>query len=99
MKRYFKKIRKSIITKEEVLADLIFLIIAFTISVAILFLFDIHWSFYEGNTLFPPSAWVGIGKTSYLIGGLLGAIIGFFIIKLFLLGVKEEEKNWNKKKK
>lgn len=99
MRKYLKKIRKSKITKEEIIADLIFLIIAFTISVVILFLFDIHWSFYDGNTLFPPSAWVGIGKNNYIIGGLAGAIIGFFIIKLFLFGIKEEEKIWNRKKK
>ena len=46
MRRPLKKIRKSEITKEEIIADLIFIFISAFISSAIVFLFDIHQSFY-----------------------------------------------------
>jgi len=34
-----------------------------------------------------------------LWGGLLGGIIGLLLIKLFLLGVREEELIWKKRKR
>jgi len=79
------------ITKKELIADFIFLLVAFIIAFLMLYIFDIHWSFYPGENIFPPSKYVGLSKKVYLIGSLLGAIIGFFIIKLFLIGVKEEK--------
>jgi len=60
------------------------------VSIILLYFFDIHWSFYPGESIFPPSKQVGLSWQIYLVGGLIGAIVGFFIIKLFLLGVKEE---------
>ena len=78
------------ITKKELIADVIFLIIALIISLLILFIFDIHWSFYPEN--FGKLKFIGIGKNVYIIGSLIGTIAGFLIIKLFLLGVKEDEK-------
>jgi len=47
MRRHLKKIRKSIITKEEIIADAIFLFISAFISFLLVFFFDIHQSFYE----------------------------------------------------
>ncbi len=89
MRRQLKKIRKSTITKEELIADGIFLLISAVISFLIVFLFDIHHSFYEW-----PIALKFIFKSyrPIVFFTLIGTVVGFFLIKLFLLGVKEEEK-------
>ena len=89
MRKHLKKIRKkTIITKEEIIGDLIFLLVSAFVSFLIVFLFDIHHSFYEW-----PMTLKFIFKTSYpyFIFVPIGAIIGFFIIKLILLGFKEEK--------
>ena len=89
MQKHLKKIRgKTIITKREIIADLIFLAIPAFISFIIIFLFDIHRSFYEW-----PIKLTFLFKTPgpYLFFGFFGTILGFFIIKLFLLGMKEEK--------
>lgn len=80
------------VTRKELISDLIFLLIGFIITLILLYFFDIHWSFYSGETIFPLSKYVGLTKGIYLIGGLIGSILGFFLIKLFLIRVKEEIK-------
>lgn len=87
MRKHLKKIRKSIITKDELIADAIFILIAAFVSFMLVFLFDIHQSFYEW-----PITLKFIFKTTepYLLFVLAGTIIIFFIIKLFLFGIKEE---------
>ena len=91
MRKYLKKIRKkTIITKEEIIADVIFLFVSAFISFLIVFLFDIHHSFYEW-----PITLKFIFKTAYpyFLFIPMGTIIGFFIIKLILIGFKEEDLN------
>ena len=90
MRHAIIKYRKTKVTHRELLIDLIFLAVSFLISLLALFIFDIHWSLYPGETIFPPSKFVGIHQSTYLVGSLIGTIAGFFIIKLFLLGVKQE---------
>ena len=90
----FKKIRKTKIQREEIIADFVFLLIAFAISLLLLFIFDIHWNFYPGGHLIPPEKHVFTNTSIYLWGSLGGSIIGFFIIKIFLFGIREEEKIW-----
>ncbi|MCX6742342.1 MAG: hypothetical protein NTX24_04200 [Candidatus Pacearchaeota archaeon] len=88
MRKHLRKIRgKSVVTKREVIADLIFLAISAFISLIIIFLFDIHRSFYEW-----PIQLSFLFKTPgpYVFFGFIGTLVGFFLIKLFLLGVKEE---------
>ncbi|MFQ6010104.1 MAG: hypothetical protein ACE5J7_03235 [Candidatus Aenigmatarchaeota archaeon] len=83
-----KKIRKSHITREELVADAIFLFISAFVSFLFVFLFDIHHSFYEW-----PFTLKFIFKTyhPYVLFTFIGTIIGFFIIKLLLIGIKKEE--------
>lgn len=89
MGKRIKKIRKSSITEEEIVADSIFAFVPMFISALIVFLFDIHHSFYSWpmkldfifNTPYP-----------YLIFIPVGTIVGFFIIKLIIFGMREEEK-------
>jgi len=67
----FHKLRKkNKITKEEIIADLIFLIIPFLIVILFLFFFDIHWNFYSDGQLFPPEKYIFPDKSIYLTGGL-----------------------------
>jgi len=89
MRKKIIKFRGFEITKRELIADLIFYLIAAAISLLALYIFDIHWSFYPGETIFPPSSYVGLSNQIYIIGTLIGSVVGFFIIKLFLIGVKE----------
>ncbi len=77
-------------TKKEIIADLIFILFSFSLTIILIFIFDVHRSLYPGETLFPPSKFVGIDKSIYLSGGLIGTITGFVLIKLLLLGIKEE---------
>lgn len=90
MIKYFKKFRKSKITKEEIIADLIFLLVPAFVSFCVIFIFDIHHSLYS----FPifPLKFVFQSKTAYMIGIPIGSLIGFFIIKILIFGLKEQRK-------
>jgi hypothetical protein len=90
MRHRIIKYRRTRVTHRELVVDLIFLAVAFLVSLAALFIFDVHWSLYPGETLFPPSKFVGISSSTYLAGSLIGTIVIFLLLKLFLIGVKEE---------
>lgn len=85
-----KKVRKSVVSREEIVADFVFFFISAFLSFLAIFFFDIHQSFYQAPyypfTFLLNDYWVYVG------GILLGGLIGFFLIKLFLFGVKEEER-------
>lgn len=89
MQKHIKKIRKKKISKGEIIADLIFLAIPAIITAIVVFLFDIHHSFYNW-----PMELKFIFKTAYpyLIFIPIGAIVGFFLLKLIAFGFKEETK-------
>lgn len=89
MRRYIIKFRGFKVTKRELIADIIFLVTAAIISLIALFIFDIHWSFYPGETIFPLSKTVGLTRNTYVTCSLIGSVVGFILIKLFLIGVKE----------
>jgi len=84
-----KKVRKSRVSREEIIADLIFFFVPAVIVLILIFLFDIHQSFY--NPPYYPFKFLLNDLWIYIGGALLGGLIGFFLIKLFLFGVKEEE--------
>ncbi|MFZ3077896.1 MAG: hypothetical protein WA139_05545 [Candidatus Aenigmatarchaeota archaeon] len=88
---------KRKIRKEEIIADLVFFAVAVSISLAAIFIFDIHWSLYPGSQIF--SKFVFEDKGIYLYGGLIGGIAGFFVIKLLMFGFIEEEKANRKRKR
>lgn len=90
MIKFFKKFRKQKITKEEIIADIIFLLIPALVSFCVIFIFDIHHSLY-GFPIFPLK-FVFQSKTAYMIGIPAGTLIGFFLIKLLILGIKEQRK-------
>jgi len=84
-----RKVRKSRVSREEIMADLIFFFIPALLSFLAIFFFDIHQSFYQAP--YYPFNFLLNSPWIYLGGVLLGGMIGFFLIKLFLFGVKEEE--------
>jgi hypothetical protein len=84
-----RKVRKSGVSREEIAADLIFFFIPAFLSFLAIFFFDIHQSFYQAP--YYPFVFLLRDPWIYLGGVLLGGLIGFFLIKLFLFGMREEE--------
>ncbi|MFA6530593.1 MAG: hypothetical protein WCT31_02595 [Candidatus Micrarchaeia archaeon] len=84
-------IKRPKISKHEIIADLIFIFIGMFVAFTAIFIFDIHWSFYPGNTIFPPNKHIFQTPTPYLIGIPLGGLIGFIVIKLLFYAFMEEE--------
>ena len=76
--------------KSEIIADIIFFIIPVIISLIAVFVFDIHWSFYEKP--YYPFQYVFKTIEPYVYGPLLGGIIGFLLLKLASIGFIEEGK-------
>lgn len=87
----YHKFRKTHITKNEIIADLIFFFVPAMIALIAIYIFDIHWNFYPGGSLFPPAKYIFNDGWIYVSGALIGGIVGFFLIKLIVLGIHEEE--------
>lgn len=85
-------IKRPKISKHEIIADLVFFLIAMAISGMAIMIFDYHWSFYPGETILPPSKHIFKTAEPYYIGIPLGGIVGFLIIKLLYFAFSEEEK-------
>lgn len=78
--------------RHELIADALYILIAAIVSMLAIFVFDIHWSLYPGETIFPPSRRVfGGDLTTYFIGVPAGALVGFFLLKLIFFAFMEEK--------
>jgi hypothetical protein len=78
--------------KHELMADFLYALIAATVSLLAIFVFDIHWSLYPGETFFPPSRRVFEGDLSvYYMGVPAGTLVGFFLLKLVFFAFMEEK--------
>ncbi|MFH1520147.1 MAG: hypothetical protein ABID61_00735 [Candidatus Micrarchaeota archaeon] len=84
-------IKRPKISKEELIADLIYILIGAIVAFIAIFIFDIHWSFYPGETVLPPSRHVFQTHDPYYFGIPIGAIVGFFILKLLSFAFMEDE--------
>lgn len=89
MREHLRKIRKSSITKEELIADGVFLFISAVISFIMALLFDVHHSFYRWPIL--PLEFIFKTYEPYVLFTSVGTIFGFLVIKLLLFGIKEEK--------
>ena len=78
------------VTHNEIAADAVFFIAGALLATLAVFIFDIHWSFYPGNTIFPPNKHIFATSEPYYFAVLVGGILGVFVIKLVLLGVRED---------
>lgn len=88
MHSFFKNLR---ITKNEIIADIILLLVSMAVSTIAIFIFDIHWSFYPGNSLLPPNKYIFTTPTPYYVGIPLGGILGFILLKLLFYAFMREE--------
>ncbi|VVC03796.1 Uncharacterised protein [Candidatus Bilamarchaeum dharawalense] len=84
-------IKRPKISKEEIIADGIYLFVGALAAFIAIFIFDIHWSFYPGETILPPSRHIFQTLDPYYFGIPLGAIIGFFVLKLVYFAFVEDE--------
>ncbi|NOX71419.1 MAG: hypothetical protein GXO64_01845 [Candidatus Micrarchaeota archaeon] len=89
-KKHIRRIRKSRVKKDEIVADIIFLLISFVASFMVVFLFDVHHSFYEWPIL--PLKYIFKTSEPYFYLVPLGTIVLFILIKLFIYGIQEDEK-------
>ncbi len=84
------KLRK--ISKHEIYSDITLFIAAVLIATGVIYIFDIHWSFYPGNQILPPSKHIFTTPEPYYIGVPIGTIAIFIILKLILFAFVEEER-------
>src|SRR3989338_1357250 len=89
--RIIDMIKRPRISKEEIIADILYLFVAMLVSAIAIYVFDIHWSFYPGETIFPPSKNIFKDPIVYYIGVPVGGILGFFILKLIFFAFMEEK--------
>ena len=73
--------------KEKIFSDTVFWFAALLISLTIIFLFDLQWNFSS------PEWFVFTNTDLYVIGGFVGSVIGFFLIKSRVGKGKGLEKN------
>ncbi len=85
------RVRKTRVTRNEIIADIIFFAVPALIALLALYVFDIHWNFYPGGSLFPPTKYIFTDPWIYVGGTLFGGLVGFFLIKLIILGIHEED--------
>jgi hypothetical protein len=86
-----RRVRKTRVTRNEIIADLIFFAVPAIIALISLYIFDIHWNFYPGGSLFPPTKYIFTDNWIFVSGTLIGGLVGFFLIKLVVLGIHEED--------
>jgi len=87
--------KRSRVTHEEIIADLVFVGVSGIISFLITFLFDVHHSFYNWPIF--PLKYIFQNPLPYVIFTLLGALFGFFIIKVMVFGIHEGERKRRKR--
>lgn len=79
-------------SSHELAADFLYILTAMVVSLLAIYVFDIHWSLYPGETIFPPSRRVfAEDLTPYYIGVPAGGLVGFFILKLIFFAFMEEK--------
>ena len=91
-------INRPRISREELIADALYLIVSLLVSALALYIFDIHQSFYPGQSVLPPSRYVFNTVTPFLVGIPIGGIIGFFILKIVSFAFMEDELAHEKEK-
>jgi hypothetical protein len=79
--------RKTKITFEEIVDDIIYFSLSAFIAIIATFIFDIHWSFYQ-ESLFPLK-FIFKSKLAYLITALAGGVLGLVWIKVFLFATEK----------
>jgi hypothetical protein len=79
--------KRNYVTLEEIVDDIIYFSLSAFIGLLMIFIFDIHHSFYQDSLL--PLKFIFKSKEIYLIGGLGSGILGLIWIKFFLFALQE----------
>jgi len=82
------KRRKTLITLEEIVDDIIYFSLSAFITVFATFIFGIHHSFYQ-DSLFPLK-FIFKSKEVYLISTFGGGILGLIWIKVFIFALQRD---------
>ena len=90
MIKLLKILRKTKISKDELIGDCLLITISAVTSFMITFLFDIHHSFYSWPIF--PLKFIFNTWQPYLYFTLSGIIVGFIVLKLLIFAIKEEMK-------
>jgi hypothetical protein len=87
MRRHLRKVRKTEVTKDELRGDVIFIAISALVSFLVVLFFDLHHGFYDWPL---EMVFIFDSPMPYLMFIGIGTVIGFFILKLLVYGLKEE---------
>jgi hypothetical protein len=79
--------RKTNITLEEIIDDIIYFFLSAFIAILVTFIFDIHHSFYQDDLF--PLKFIFKTKEPYLVSALIGGILGLLWIKFFFFALQE----------
>ncbi len=79
--------RKTSITLEEIIDDIIYFFLSAFIVLLAIFVFDIHHSFYQENLF--PLKFIFKSKEPYFISILIGGFLGLIWIKFFLFAFQK----------
>jgi hypothetical protein len=79
--------RRSYITLEELVDDIIYFSLSAFIGIFAIFIFDIHHSFYQASLF--PLKFIFKSKEIYLIVALASGILGLIWIKFFLFALEK----------
>ena len=72
---------------EKIFSDTLFWFASLLISITVIFLFDLQWNLSS-------SGWfLFTDMNLYVVGGFIGSIIGFFLIKSIIMKGNSLEKN------
>jgi hypothetical protein len=87
MRKHLRKLRKTRVTRDELVGDVIFLAISAFVSFLVVLFFDLHHGFYEWPL---EIVFIFDSPMPYLMFVGMGTILGFFILKILVYGLKEE---------
>ncbi len=87
MRKHLRKVRKTKVTRDELVGDVIFLAVSALVSFMAVLFFDLHHGFYDWPL---EIVFIFDSPMPYLMFVGLGTIIGFLILKLLVYGLKEE---------
>lgn len=87
MRRHLRKVRKTKVTRDELVGDMIFLAVSALVSFLAVLFFDLHHGFYEWPL---KLVFIFDSPMPYVMFVGLGTILGFFILKMLVYGLKEE---------
>lgn len=82
--------RKTPVSGHELLADVMYFTISALVSLAAVFLFDVHHYFYPSSRVANPAP-IFDSALPYAVGVLAGGVLGLFLFKALFFAFREQE--------